>query len=1017
MANLQQAKSQIAEARQKLAEQREKISERKELIETQREKLTKAREKIPNLKTQKSLRQQVRGLEGRKKIREVEKVKKRLSSEQERLKESGKELKGYEKELEDFEKENIMPVEKQIGYYERRQSAIKRAKKLYSRKISPYWIDDSLTKKYLKDLYEQRRLQQKAFSKQVSQLQKQYPNEKLIINWDKLKIKGIESGALGQSIEIKNYNKTIGDIKTQSLEPIKIENISVPNKIKERTKFGNFLEALGNVPFYQDRLRDIPKKYSPLDIPIAIPEFDRTNNGKLTAKPSTIGKQVESFGEFSKMLGEESAKGYRQAFQTFDIPEQKIKFDKEGKSRIGLTGAGVFVRGVEAVPEISSYAVPVYGELAIGKELIKDEKVESKRLASERYKNYIGDLSKKEYVEQVAPQIEEKLRKNKLLMGGAFVGGGLIVRGASKGGSYLFGKVVRETPKGFKVTTRASEFFGKRVRVGKGNIEVKPSQKGKYFEFEKLEKPVKDIDVVENIGVDFGKKTIYPEQQIAQRGAEGRMTIVKKVTSSGKENVLYEGVPYFQRKEYSKEFEYLKNLFGERQARQTLRLVSPKVQKQFLEGQVNIVKDFAKANFISKIRKPKIVLNERIGLKTRGGRTDIKTMPSLRFGKEKQFLEVGVGVEGQIGKNVINIKALDVSSRVGRVKKLTPIVINGKEIQRIQSGTIDVPIKDVNLRTGRTLLVKREAPKTENLGFRGGGRKSSQEYLDSLYSQELKVVPKVDTKPIKRIETSTQIPEVKETPLMVGGTGLKEVPYAGTGLYERTESVSIQTIKPTKIDSIKSNVLQDFSQKGVSIIPLFKNKTELKKTPFQKTKVKTIQEIKPMEETKSKIEVKLGQLSKTKQRTILKTKQTTSTEAKSPLKPRERITPKPSIKPKLPLLKRLKERIRKEQDFFTAFVKKKGKEIEIGKAKTKEEAELLLKSKLVKTLRASGGIKFGELKLKSKEINLGLGFRPSKKDPFSIVEKKSKRLRRGGTGQQIQFFRKTNGRNKNLLKI
>jgi len=107
-------------------------------------------------------------------------------------------------------------------------------------------------------------------------------------------------------------------------------------------------------------------------------------------------------------------------------------------------------------------------------------------------------------------------------------------------------------------------------------------------------------------------------------------------------------------------------------------------------------------------------------------------------------------------------------------------------------------------------------------------------------------------------------------------------------------------------------------------------------------------------------------------------------------------------------LSQVKKSIAKDEGMFEIFTTKAGKDISIGKAKTQEEAELLLKGTLTKTLRAGGFLTKGGKKVRATELKTfgGGEFRLSKASPYKIIEKKGKRLRRKTTGRQIQFFRK-----------
>jgi len=206
--------------------------------------------------------------------------------------------------------------------------------------------------------------------------------------------------------------------------------------------------------------------------------------------------------------------------------------------------------------------------------------------------------------------------------------------------------------------------------------------------------------------------------------------------------------------------------------------------------------------------------------------------------------------------------------------------------------------------------------------------------------------------------------------------------------------------------------------------PLSRVGTGIKTNLFQPTRELTRQL------TKSLSDIKLETIQRTQPKqkigfkqifeTIQKTRQTTT--PKTPLKTPPKTPPKTPLKtpPKTPFLQRLLSKVETKEgkeDLFSVFVKKSGKEVVIGKTSTKGEAESLLKTKLVKTLRASGGIKFGETKLKAESINLGLDFGKSKRDKFLIVEKKEKRLRKSGTGFDIQAFRPTGSKRKSKLNL
>ena len=97
-----------------------------------------------------------------------------------------------------------------------------------------------------------------------------------------------------------------------------------------------------------------------------------------------------------------------------------------------------------------------------------------------------------------------------------------------------------------------------------------------------------------------------------------------------------------------------------------------------------------------------------------------------------------------------------------------------------------------------------------------------------------------------------------------------------------------------------------------------------------------------------------------------------------------------------------------------------GEKKSIGKG-TKKATTTKLSKYLTKELSASGFITKGGEKIKATETGL-LGkdsFRKSRVSEFLVVEKKAKRLRKGGTGKTIQVFRsgKTPKKRTNLFGL
>ncbi len=232
MTGIEEAKSQVAQARKKIKEAREKLKIQREQAKKTREQLEKAKSKLPVRDSARALRQgNFAGLEGRNKRRQIKKIEENYKSKKE-------EVKKFEKNLEEYEKTKLVPVEKQveakareIADYEDTQRAIKLAERMFRDRI-PYGFTTGKVYKYLRKMYLLRNLEKRAFAEQVNKFQIANPTEKLQIDWKNLRIKGIQSGALGKTLSLKDYNKEIDSIKKESIKVTSINPkiISIPNQ-------------------------------------------------------------------------------------------------------------------------------------------------------------------------------------------------------------------------------------------------------------------------------------------------------------------------------------------------------------------------------------------------------------------------------------------------------------------------------------------------------------------------------------------------------------------------------------------------------------------------------------------------------------------------------------------------------------------------------------------------------------------------------------------------------------------
>jgi len=294
-------------------------------------------------------------------------------------------------------------------------------------------------------------------------------------------------------------------------------------------------------------------------------------------------------------------------------------------------------------------------------------------------------------------------------------------------------------------------------------------------------------------------------------------------------------------------------------------------------------------------------------------------------------------------------------------------------------------------------LTKEAREKALNLARKEYGKDFVKDFLaqETSYTTIGKVTPKPRTVEIDFLGTSGT--ELKG----ISGFGTASQ-YTGTGQYEKTEFVSNVIQKPKQ----EFKPLQDL--KPLQLIGTAQQ-------PKTKQLSKNLLDFKTQQDTKQVQKLKqisvslLGIAQQFKQpqqfKQLLKQGQGTPQKQKSNQPPKKSLKPKPII-PLLPSGKarELLQRVKEEQ--FKVFVRRKKKDVEIGTFETSEGAKKGLLKTLTGGLEASGFIKKGERKLNVRELGfLGSSFTQSKVNPFRVIEIKERRLRRGTTGKQIQYFR------------
>jgi len=1195
MVTIVEAKQQSQVARSQLEAQKLQVSDAEIKAQQQKDILNQAQKRLPSNESQRALRQKMEGLQGRMKRRQIEKVKQNISGEKFKVSEYEKGIEDYKNQLRQYEETQLKPFEESISSYEIEEQAIKTAQKYADARVPLDFVKGQPEYKYLKEIYERQSIAKQEFNKSISEFQQANPTEKLKIDWKNLKVTGVQSGTLGETLSVKDYNAKIGqlNIPVVKIEDVPSQSITVPtqlslssdntnlnntnalkiNGIKSNVPSGSnvgnikgFLGSLrsgvvnlfgGSSDFKKGDETNFKKTVSTLE-PYNASKF--TGKSYETPKPTILGAIIKSPGlalasarEFSSqqatLISAEKSLGLGNVGTVNDkiininkveinkISSNLNSLDNQIRERMGklsslenkgLTNSPEYAKAQEdyrilqnkrdienqrydkfnpvvklnllgTIKDVESRRISnsifgtivTYSELATSvgaKEVSKGiTNIATRTLYSNKEPESIIDMntgiyrqttpedlsSRKLYFkEQVGSNVQGVVEP--VLQTGKYfipvvgerlfyssvgeslskynynpisyvrenpVEAGLMVAGLTsyrvyKGGKYLFSQRLVKTGAGFKISSRADDFFGKRVVIGGEDkfIKVNPSKEGKYFQFEDIVQPRASVKASESVGIDFGKKIIFGEQKLSASYVGGQRTIVK-IIKKGKERILYEGVPYKAPGQYKNQLEYLMEEVGlkENAARSILRYSTSKGKELTLkEGVLNLRNNKASGKFTYVEEKPVIMIDKKLGIKTRGGKSTKTTEYVYRVG-----LTNGLGVEKseailtnvRNNKNILDIKGFNFEEGLVLSRSSGDIPLANRykstSIEQIESISIKkyTPSLDktVYVDTGKTTLIK-IIPKEEKIStVTTGGKKSSQEFLQQMYSPELKIAPKIKEVTIRKSFTTPKtklIEEVKSNLNIqseISGLPIGKSSYAGTGLYEQTDvqvnypqsllgvnKQSLMNVQGLEVKQVsKQKVILKTSLKELEVL---KESQGLRISPTQKNALKpNLKEI-TMEKQVTKVESKLLNLQKSNVKTtyepLTKTIQRNEQEKRTPQKL------KPKIKIISPEISDSKQK-RSFKDFisseFKVFVRKKGKDFLLGEFKSEKEAETKLRENLLGTLRASGFVERSGRKI---DVNLGRGFTKSKIESKRIVQERSGRLGSFGERKEIKGTRK-----------
>jgi len=198
-AEIEQAKKDVQQAEEQIDTSQAQVAEAQEKVVSELGKL-KPRKRIPFTPRKERLSKQL--------------YKRQLGKTQVELTAADKQLLEKEAEIQKYKKEVLAPADAQLKAIEDYNSAVETVKKFASKgkvHLLAFW-GEGLVKSLAKDYLRMENHAKEAFRNKVAEFEMQNPNEKLLVDWDNMRVTGVESGAFQQSMSLDNYNKMIAEL-------------------------------------------------------------------------------------------------------------------------------------------------------------------------------------------------------------------------------------------------------------------------------------------------------------------------------------------------------------------------------------------------------------------------------------------------------------------------------------------------------------------------------------------------------------------------------------------------------------------------------------------------------------------------------------------------------------------------------------------------------------------------------------------------------------------------------------
>lgn len=963
-----------------MASQRQKVA-------TAREQLLKQKESLPNITSQRALRDKFKGIRGlvqRKNVKTAEDIiGNRLGI-----------VKGYEQQLTDYEVGTLLPVEAKVNEYEQRKASIDEAQKAYERGLDiKSDFQNPYTKEYLRNMYKLEGDPTERFLENVEEIKSQLPEgDKLLVDYKNMRIKGVESGSLGQSFgstltgedksALDKYNKAIQKLSSDVMNPPEIKNILldqsrlslIERDIKKVNEMKNVITSksiFSGDLFPVVSAKSTETKSEPTVFDVAPSWLDRTkayfksdlsrSGNVVQAGLNTIGataqtqydKYVQKTGDYYQYEGMQNLLGF-------------------APNTVYFTEAAPLLLVAGGVSKLTSYAI---------KPSILSNKAET-------LKTFTG--------QNLGINIPTGLSK------------GLVVA--------------------YDVGEGALGFIGLKGQVGR----LKGFSEKETTIINRLTSNQKNFINVEKGGkvtdIKAGSKTTSPSlrlysRQLNTKGLTGEeLAAAKKYNKIISTNIYQYSVPEGDQLKAIELMQVKEGRFFPKTKSTTLGYTTGEVKEGTLNAQRYLITETTKPStteFAYELitGEGNVRYTPNILFRTESSKGTVTRLFSKTYDKSGKVLSLETNPLSFASNSMIASKL----NKFGTLSIETPQVelknaLGFKEYKDISGFSSGASIFSKN-KKGISKVVN-------NLNY--------PEYNQFTILSKTEIPTVLPTSPTKTILSSAK----SNLGSPFGGIALvsaQEVTqpstYAGTGQYELTQPTTQVNLFSTKETSPQKNIIT-----GLTISPSTSgevstiqksnlnivSKTEVKPSTSIKEKQKVTQEtgvnvlgdVKTASlslfktQPKQRQETGIINILKPSQRTGQKSRQTTTTTQKSP-QPSKSSSKIPT--PFLDLLKSSagKSKNQKEkqsQDLVEVFGRRFGKDFSLGKFK-KEKAEQVLDKFLKSSLARSGFLSVGGEKVKSDLFNLGT-YRPSKADPFRVVQKAKYSLSSGGEKSEIQFFKK-----------